>query len=207
MSRVPFLCANVTRHFRSHDRLVYNVTLSQTTGSNRSPARPQPGAMRSSSPDHERRGSMTRPNCAKHHETCQDTSPTCHTGTLLTTRVGFAVHKSSTCRFVPSGCVCPRDHERPLSHPSTASASPKCVTRARLRHQCPRDHERPFSHQSTASASTTCFTRARLSTGCVTSARATMNVPGAIRAQPQRRQHASLEPGCVTNARATMNVP
>ena len=26
MSRVPFLCANVTRHFRSHDRLVYNVT-------------------------------------------------------------------------------------------------------------------------------------------------------------------------------------
>ena len=28
MSRVPFLGANVTRHFRSHDSLVYNVTLS-----------------------------------------------------------------------------------------------------------------------------------------------------------------------------------
>ena len=30
MSRVPFLCANVTRHFRSFDRLVYNPTLNGT---------------------------------------------------------------------------------------------------------------------------------------------------------------------------------
>ena len=87
------------------------------------------------------------------------------------------------------------DHERALSQQSTASASPKCLPRARLRHQCPRDYELPMSHRSTAAASQkrrfsrlrhqgprneeravshqstaptpqTCFTRARLRQQC-----------------------------------------
>ena len=101
MSRVSFLCANVIRHFRSHDRLVYNVTLSQISGSNRYPARLQPGAIRSSSPVHERSWSMTRPNREKHHETCQETSPTCHTSTLDMRRVGITVDKSTTVEGLP----------------------------------------------------------------------------------------------------------
>ena len=104
MSRVPFLCANVTRHFRSHDRLVYNVTLSQTSGSNLYPARLQPGASRSSSPDHERSWSMTRPNREKHHMTVSSTT----------------LHRR--WRLPQEGKPCA--HPLPRSRPDTCQSSP-----------------------------------------------------------------------------------
>ena len=42
MSRVPFLCANVTRHFRSHDRLVYIVTAQAAEGCPHAPEEAAP---------------------------------------------------------------------------------------------------------------------------------------------------------------------
>ena len=44
MSRVPFLCANVTRHVRSHDRLVYRKTENTTCSWFRAPPPIRPGA-------------------------------------------------------------------------------------------------------------------------------------------------------------------
>ena len=86
------------------------------TGTQRATSPGPLGAGHRSVTVHERSWSMTRPNREKHHETCQETSPTCHTSTLDMRRVGTRMRHQ-----------CPRDRDRPLSHQSTASASPEML--------------------------------------------------------------------------------
>ena len=114
-----------------------------------------------------------------------------------------------------------------MSQQSTASASPKCLPRARLRHQCPRDYELPMSHRSTAAASQkrrfsrlrhqgphnegravshqstaptpqTCFTRARLRQQC----------PRGHERAFSHQSTAAASQKCFTRARLTsMSIP
>merc|ERR1719163_2004485 len=161
--------------------------------------------------------------CLRHHE-----RPLSHQSTASASpKMPPSSQVASPVPAPPSTSLEPSEH--------SLSVANKCFPRARMCHQCPRHHQRPLSHQSTASASpkmppssqdvspvpappstslepsghsisvaNKCFPRARLRHQCLRHHERPLSHQSTASASPTS---ASLEPGCVTSACATINVP